>query len=592
LLDVEGDEVDGPAQPTAAELGFEPDGTAKQRDAELAEFRARLAALTPRVVVTPILVGLNVLVFAVMVARGVSPIEPSVDDLLAWGANQERLVAAGQGWRLVTSMFLHIGVVHLLMNMWVLWGAGRLVERMFGPVAFAAAYLLAGLAGSCASALWSPDRVSAGASGAIFGVFGLLGAFLLRQRRVLPPGALRGLGRSAVVVVGYNVIYGVTKPNIDMAAHLGGLAGGFLAGLPLARALTPEARAGAGRRAGAVMVAGLVALAGVVAAASRLAACRARASLVARELPGASISFPAGADRRDHLDYEYDNGGIRVDLADTGYVELGWRTGAMSSDAELRTTDLAPVLDAIGGLGLTLSVAEEISVAGGKGLWYVLRDAHGRITQSFSTWPCRKRVFNLIAAGSGVALEPSLRGSFRCKPDLARDGKKPLPNVELSLGPDFGLVDSSSFLAFQSLDGELIFVTRFPASNVSDDADVDAIVRRFLVDIGGKTLGISALTVAARAREGGPGAERAVWRGVGRRDGKPVRVLAVEIRCDPRDYQALYLGPAAFPETRALAPLLDARCTAHPAEPPLIADLAKAACAGGDKRACTLKLEK
>jgi hypothetical protein len=207
-----------------------------------------------------------------------------------------------------------------------------------------------------------------------------------------------------------------------------------------------------------------------------------------------------------------------------------------------------------------------------------------------SAWPCGKRVFTLSGALAGAALEPLLRDSFRCKPDPVRDGKTRLPDLEFPLGPDFGLVDSTRFLAFQSLDGELITVTRFPDTGASEKV-ADEFMRPLLAQMAGN-LGAGTPNFTARTRERGLGGDRAVWRGKARRDHKPVRLLAVEIRCNLDDYLAFYLGTDAFPERRALDPMLAARCTAHPQEPPFIADLAHLACAGGDQRGCTLKLER
>jgi membrane associated rhomboid family serine protease len=219
--------------------------------------------------VTPILIGINVAVFVLMVVRGVPLLAPTPADILPYGANFGPLTTSGGWWRLLSSTFIHIGLVHLLMNMWVLWTAGPTVERMFGSVSFAVAYLIAGLAGSVASVGWHPDIVSAGASGAIFGVYGMLGAFLLRQRGALSAAVLSGLRGGALAFVGYNVVYGATQSGIDMAAHVGGLAGGFLIGLPLVRGLTPEARAGQRRRAATTGAAGALLLAGICAVVPR-----------------------------------------------------------------------------------------------------------------------------------------------------------------------------------------------------------------------------------------------------------------------------------------------------------------------------------
>src|ERR1700734_247284 len=91
-----------------------------------AEFAARLHTITPRVLITPALVALNVLVFLGMIAGGVRPFEPTIASLLDWGANYgPKTVLGGQWWRLGTSMFLHIGLIHLAFNMYVLWQAGE-----------------------------------------------------------------------------------------------------------------------------------------------------------------------------------------------------------------------------------------------------------------------------------------------------------------------------------------------------------------------------------------------------------------------------------------------------------------------------------
>jgi rhomboid protease GluP len=211
----------------------------------LAEFGRALRALTPRGFVTETLIAVNVLVFVLMVARGVSPLEPDEADLIAWGAGCAPRTTGGEWWRLLTATFLHVGVIHLAMNMYVLWDAGRLMERIFGNAGFLVLYLAAGLAGSVASVVWHPDGVSAGASGSVFGVYGGLLGFLLCQRASIPPEALQRFQRSGLVFIGLNTMIGFSIKRIDMAAHLGGLAGGFLGGVVLAH---PLDRAGASRR--------------------------------------------------------------------------------------------------------------------------------------------------------------------------------------------------------------------------------------------------------------------------------------------------------------------------------------------------------
>jgi rhomboid protease GluP len=173
-------------------------------------------------------------VFAVMVVRGVPPLNPSVDQLHSWGATSGIAVALDhQVWRLFTATFLHIGIMHIVMNMFCLFAAGPFVERLFGHLGFAAIYVLSGIGGYLAS-LWAhPTHVSAGASGAIFGIFGGLVGFLTVRHRDIPPAAFKQIRSGAVTFICYNILFGVLIPGIDMAAHLGGLATGFVCGLVL-----------------------------------------------------------------------------------------------------------------------------------------------------------------------------------------------------------------------------------------------------------------------------------------------------------------------------------------------------------------------
>jgi membrane associated rhomboid family serine protease len=221
-----------------------PDAGAIRRISRAAEFQHTLTVLTPRVYVTWVLLGVNVLVFVLMAASGVSPMEPDSPDLLRWGADFAPLTTNGEWWRMLTSTFVHIGVIHIALNMWVLAAAGPLVERMVGNVGFAVLYLVAGLTGSLASLLWNPHHVSAGASGAIFGIYGAMLGLLLRGRGSIPAEALAQLRNSGLGFLFYNLLYGMMHSRIDNAAHIGGLVGGFLCGLVLGQPLAPAARAG------------------------------------------------------------------------------------------------------------------------------------------------------------------------------------------------------------------------------------------------------------------------------------------------------------------------------------------------------------
>jgi rhomboid protease GluP len=187
--------------------------------------------------VTRALVGANVLIFVAMAVAGAGLLHPEALVHIAWGSNFGPLTVGGEWWRLATSTFIHFGVLHLLFNMWVLWSTGGLVERLFGHLRFTAIYAVAGVVGSLASVTWNPLVNSAGASGAIFGLIGAQLAFFLRGGHRIPPEVIRAQRASILGFIAYSVIFGLTVPGIDNAAHLGGLACGFCMGWLLARPL-------------------------------------------------------------------------------------------------------------------------------------------------------------------------------------------------------------------------------------------------------------------------------------------------------------------------------------------------------------------
>ncbi len=144
--------------------------------------------------------------------------------LIDWGANVPVLTFAGQYWRLLVSMFMHVNLTHIAMNMLALWSLGRILEPKLGATYFAAVYLLSGLMGSLLSAVWRNGQffISCGASGAILGIFGVAIVYALknRARSEIP---LSGLGISLALTFGAGAI-----ANIDNAAHLGGLLTGII----------------------------------------------------------------------------------------------------------------------------------------------------------------------------------------------------------------------------------------------------------------------------------------------------------------------------------------------------------------------------
>jgi rhomboid protease GluP len=188
--------------------------------------------------VTTILVGINVAVYVAMVLAGVSPTNPTVPQLLRWGANVGPLSLGSQPWRMLTSNYLHGGILHIGFNMWCLWSLGNLAERIFDPWTYALTYLVCGIAGSLASLWWHPMVVGVGASGAIFGLAGALITALYLGRLPVPKRAMQSTLKSLLAFAGYNLFFGAVVGQIDNAAHLGGLIAGLVLGAVLAGHLT------------------------------------------------------------------------------------------------------------------------------------------------------------------------------------------------------------------------------------------------------------------------------------------------------------------------------------------------------------------
>ena len=177
---------------------------------------------------TPILIDLNLLVFIVMIASGVGIMSPSTLSLLKWGADFGPLTLTGDWWRAVTCNFIHIGAFHLLMNMYAFMYIGLLLEDLIGSRRMFMSYLLTGLCSAVFSLYMHGETISAGASGAIFGLYGIFLAFLFFHR--IAKEQRKALLTSILIFVGYNLVYGM-KAGIDNAAHIGGLLSGFLLGI-------------------------------------------------------------------------------------------------------------------------------------------------------------------------------------------------------------------------------------------------------------------------------------------------------------------------------------------------------------------------
>ena len=209
---------------------FHPELAAQKTFEE--QIRVQAATAAP---VTTVLLALNVFAFAVTVLSGAEWLRPVGNVQITLGSNFGPYTTDGEWWRLLTSLFLHFGLLHLAFNMWALAATGPLVERLYGSGSFSIIYLVAGLAASLTSVAWRPYLNSAGASGAIFGVYGALLAALLRNRGAIPLGVVRPIRYSTVIFILSALVAGAVVPGVDNAAHLGGVAVGFVVGALLAR---------------------------------------------------------------------------------------------------------------------------------------------------------------------------------------------------------------------------------------------------------------------------------------------------------------------------------------------------------------------
>ena len=179
---------------------------------------------------TSIILDLNILVFLLMVFSGIHIISPNGMELLQWGANRRFETTAGEWWRLLSSMFLHGGIMHLLLNISGLVIAAFFVEPLLGRKNYFILYILSGLCGSLASIWWYPNTISVGASGAIFGLYGAIFGLLLTN--AFPKASKKVMLMMIGIYVGINLLWGLTG-GIDNAAHIGGLLSGALIGIIL-----------------------------------------------------------------------------------------------------------------------------------------------------------------------------------------------------------------------------------------------------------------------------------------------------------------------------------------------------------------------
>lgn len=195
---------------------------------------SRSASGRPAEPVLYAIIGVCVAVFAVLSLYG------KYDQAVAWGANSGLRVRQGQWWRLITCAFLHGGVAHLALNMMALYYSGQLLGVLQGRGRLLAIYFFSAITGSLASIAWRPTGTSVGASGAIFGLFGGVLGVLIRHYRDFPPPLRLALRKWLVTILFYNVLFSLL-PLVDWAAHAGGLVGGLVLTLVVARSpVRPE----------------------------------------------------------------------------------------------------------------------------------------------------------------------------------------------------------------------------------------------------------------------------------------------------------------------------------------------------------------
>jgi membrane associated rhomboid family serine protease len=200
--------------------------------------------------VTRTLIGINVAVFLLELATG-GNINGVGSQIFEKGALFGPLVASGDWWRLITAAFLHYGPIHLGFNMFFLYWIGTPVEQYLGRARFLLVYFASGLAGSAGALVLSPNSVTVGASGAIFGI---LGAALVLERQ-----GSYVLGGSAMGLIVINLALSFVLSGISIGGHIGGLIGGAACMLVLSRF---------GRGHGAYGRVGMIGIAGIVAVAA------------------------------------------------------------------------------------------------------------------------------------------------------------------------------------------------------------------------------------------------------------------------------------------------------------------------------------
>jgi len=180
--------------------------------------------------ITYILIAINLLSYIFSVVLSQSLIDIDIEVLARMGAIYgPATVLYHEWWRLITAMFLHGGMTHLLMNMFSLYLIGRGVEQYFNAKSYLSLYFVSGIMGGLVSIMMHPTSVGVGASGAIFGIFGALGGFFMAHREKIESHT-RAFMKDFAIIIGINLVIGFSIPSVDVSAHVAGLIVGFIGG--------------------------------------------------------------------------------------------------------------------------------------------------------------------------------------------------------------------------------------------------------------------------------------------------------------------------------------------------------------------------
>jgi len=184
---------------------------------------------------TESIIAINIIIYIICAIANQNFFDIDLEILLEFGASNGFLVVLKDQWyRLFTSMFLHGGLMHIVMNMFSLYIVGKGVELYFSRLSYILLYIFSGIVGSMVSLFIHPGSIGVGASGAIFGIFGAIMGFFVVYRNQLASNGIK-VFKEFGVILGLNLIFGLSISSIDMSAHIGGLVVGFVGGYMISK---------------------------------------------------------------------------------------------------------------------------------------------------------------------------------------------------------------------------------------------------------------------------------------------------------------------------------------------------------------------